>query len=86
MKYLIITIIFILSFSANARNVKAILLTDNTVIQNNEILKIHFRTSKNIDYVELNEGSRIESNDSKKVEGIDQKSFKVERIGENTGF
>ena len=86
MKYLIFTMIFILNFSAHARNVRAILLTDNTVIQKNEISRIHFRTLENIDYVELKEGSRVESIDIKKVHFIDQKYLKVERVGENTGF
>ena len=58
-----------MGMSAHAStNVDSVVLNDETIVNANEILNAHFIPLTNkIDFIELSEGSRIESNDIKTV-------------------
>jgi hypothetical protein len=68
-KKLIIALFLIMSMSAHAStNVESVVLNDGTMVNGNEILNTHFIPLTNkIDFIELFEGSRIESNDIQTV-------------------
>jgi hypothetical protein len=66
----IIAASFILSLSANARlaQVKLITLSDDSIISSQDISAIHLAPDKSsIDFIELNEGAKIESSEIKNV-------------------
>ena len=67
---LVVALIFTLSLNAYASTPKinSITLNDETVIESNEISRVHyFGSIKIIDYIELNSGSRIESIEIKNI-------------------
>lgn len=60
---LVIALLLTLSLGAHASTLKveSVILNDDSVVNSNEISAIH------IDYIDLSEGSRIESSDIKKI-------------------
>ena len=63
MNTLIVALLLTLGLNAQASmlKVESVVLNDDSIINSNEISAIHF------DYIDLNEGSRIESSDIKKI-------------------
>ena len=63
-------------------NVESVILNDGTIVIGKEISKTHLiPLTKKIDFIELSEGSRIESNDIKIVNFKTQLSNKFQRPG-----
>ncbi len=57
-----------MAMSAHASNLESVVLNDGTIVNASEILNAHFIPLTNkIDFIELTEGSRIESDDIKTV-------------------
>lgn len=64
---LIIALFLAFSFNAMASSVESITLKDNSVISNSEISFTHLNLDKSVDFIELNDGSKIEGYEVKNI-------------------
>ena len=60
---LIIALFLVFSFNAMAISLESITLKDNSVVTKQEIFATHFNLDKSVDFVELNDGSKIEGSE-----------------------
>lgn len=70
MNKLIVALVLTMGLNAHASTLKvdSVVLTDDSVVAGSEVSTLHiFPYINTIDYIELKEGSRIESSDIKKV-------------------
>jgi hypothetical protein len=78
---LLVALFLALSFNAMASSVESITLKDNSVISQNKISRTHFNLDNTIDFVELNDGSKVEGIEVKKVNFSLKQRFGIQTMG-----
>lgn len=82
-------ITFLLAFTFNvtaasfnsSKHIKSIILNDDSIIFRNDILSAHLRINNSVDFIELNDGSRIEGSEVKSINYNNKPKFDFEVYG-----
>ncbi len=78
---LLITLFLVLSFNAMASNVESVTLINDSLISGKNITAAHLNFDKSVDFIELNDGSRIEGSEIKNISFTAKSFFRLQVRG-----